>query len=238
RHAPVAGLLEQAGHTGGGGRLDEDADIGREPLLGIEDLLVGDRVDQTARVVTGGNGQVPGGGGADADSGGDRLGGGAGAAGHDGGGAFGLESSHRRELSGHARVPVLLVAHPVSGDVAGVAHRQDVDVRGAAEGVAHLEGRGLLSLQTVGVDRVDELDRVLGVQLAGDLEAVVEVPLDLHQLRPVDDGLGELAGGDLALRQQHDAGQSRGGGVGGRGGAGVARGGAHHRAGAVVQRLG
>src|SRR3712207_8921907 len=46
-------------------------------------------------------------------------------------------------------------ALPVRGDVAGVADRQAVDVRGVAEDVDDLERGGLLPLDPVLVDAVD-----------------------------------------------------------------------------------
>ncbi len=75
---------------------------------------------------------------------------------------------------------------------------------------------------------------MLRIELAGDLEAVVEVAVDLDQLRAVHHGLGELARGDLALRDQHRAGDPGRGRVGRGGGGGVAGRGAHHRGRAVA----
>jgi len=54
-----------------------------------------------------------------------------------------------------------------------------VDVGRVIEGVDHLEGRGLLVFDAVGVDRVHQLDRVGLGQLVGEGEAVVEVVVDL-----------------------------------------------------------
>src|SRR6185437_13821050 len=119
------------------------------------------------------------------------------------------------------------------GDVARVADRQAVDVGGVAERVHDLERRRLLALQTVRVDRVDQRDRVVDGQLAGQLEAVVERPVDLQQLRAVNQRLGELADRDLALGDEHGAGQAGPGRVGGRRRGRVAGGGADHRLGAL-----
>ncbi len=119
---------------------------------------------------------------------------------------------------------VLAVAQPVRRDVAGVAGRQHVHVGGVAEEVDDLEGGGLLALQPHRVDRVHQRDRVVLGEPARDPQAVVEVAADHDHLGAVHDRLGELAGGDLALRHQHerlDAGprgvrRHRGGGVAGR----------------------
>ena len=45
--------------------------------------------------------------------------------------------------------------------------------------------------------------------LAGQLEAVVEVAVDLEDARAVGERLGQLAQRDLALRHQHRAGHAR-----------------------------
>ena len=59
------------------------------------------------------------------------------------------------------------------------------------------------------VDGVDQRDgREVGGELAGQLQAVVEVAVDLDDLRAVHDRLRELAHRDLALRDQHRAGDA------------------------------
>src|SRR5439155_120324 len=78
--------------------------------------------------------------------------------GPDRGGAGRLEAQHLRELRSPAGVLVLPVALPVGGDVAGVADRDAVDVGGVAQHVDDLEGAGLLALDPVGIDRVDDGD--------------------------------------------------------------------------------
>ena len=117
---------------------------------------------------------------------------------------------------------VLDVAPPVRRDVAGVADGQAVHVGGVAEHVEDLERRGLLALDAERVDAVDERDGVVLGQVAAQVEAVVEVALDLQQLRAVHERLGELAERDLALGHEHGAGQAGPRGVGRRRRAGVA----------------
>ena len=51
--------------------------------------------------------------------------------------------------------------------------------------------------------------RVVGGDLAGQFQAVVEVAVDLQDLGAVHDGLRQLAHRDLALRDQHRAGDAR-----------------------------
>src|SRR5699024_12438174 len=86
------------------GGLDEDADLGGEHLLCVEDLLIADRVDEAARVVARLDREVPGGGGTDPDGGRDRLGVRDRVTGHGGRGAGGLETPHPRQRVGDARL--------------------------------------------------------------------------------------------------------------------------------------
>ena len=68
----------------------------------------------------------------------------------------------------------------------------------APELVEDLERRRLLALEPERVDRVDERDRMALPQLADELSALSNCR---HRDHPgaVDEGLGELAEGDLAL---------------------------------------
>ena len=98
-----------------------------------------------------------------------------------------------------------------------------------AELLDHLEGGRLLALYPVGVDRIDQLDRVLLGELADDRQGVVEVSLEGDDAGAVHERLGELADRDLALRDDHRAAQPGPGRVGGGAGRGVAGRGADHR---------
>ena len=231
---PAASSLQQPGDAGGRGGLDEDAVAPGQLGLRGEDLRVGHRGEPALGLLGRHLGQVPGRGVADADRGGLGLRVGERLTGHQRCGALGLEAAHHGAPGGAAEVGVLLVAEPVGRDVAGVADRQQVVVGGVAEEVADLEGRGLLALQPDRVDRVDQRDRVVAGQAAGDVEAVVEVAADHDDLRAVHDGLGHLAGGDLALGDQHERLEAGLGGVGRHRGRGVAGRGADHGLGTLV----
>ena len=101
-----------------------------------------------------------------------------------------------------------------------------------------LEGGGLLALQAQRVDRVDQRDRVAAGELAHELERLVEVAAQGDDARAVHERLGELAGGDLALRHDHRAAQAGTRCVGGQAGSGVARRGADDRLGPAAHRVG
>ena len=64
--------------------------------------------------------------------------------------------------------PRTRVTPPVGRDVAGIAHRQAVHVRGVAELVDDLERSRLLPLDADRVDRVDQRHRIVVGQLAGE----------------------------------------------------------------------
>jgi len=69
--------------------------------------------------------------------------------------AFSLEAHH---LGFSLRPSCLIVfgkAFPVSGDVAGIAHRYKQIVRGIVQLIDNLEGGCLLPLYAVGIKRID-----------------------------------------------------------------------------------
>ena len=70
------------------------------------------------------------------------------------------------------------------------------------------------------------------------VERLVEVAAHLEHPGAVHEGLGQLAQGDVALGDEHHAGQAGPRRVGGRRGRGVARRRAHDRLGALLDRLG
>ncbi len=124
---------------------------------------------------------------------------------------------------------VLAEAHPVGGDIAGVTHRQAQPVRGSAQGIANLEGSRLLALQAVGVERVDQGDRLPLGDLDHQRQGVVERAVHLDNPGAVGHRARQLASRHLALRDEHNRSHPRPGGVRRSRGGGVAGGGADHR---------
>src|SRR5207248_6433022 len=96
---------------------------------------------------------------------------------------------------------------------------------------------GLLPGDANRVDRIDQRDRIVDRGLAGQLEAIVEVAVDLQDPRAVQDGLRELAHRDLALGHQDGAGEPGARGIRGRGGRSVAGGRADDRLEPAGQRV-
>ena len=99
---------------------------------------------------------------------------------------------------------VFVEAHPVGADVAGVAHGDAQPIGGLAQGIHHLEGGGFLALQAEGVHRVHQGDRVLVRHFLHDRQGPVEVALHGQHFSAVEQGLGELALGHIAIGDQHE----------------------------------
>ncbi len=94
-----------AGQPGRRRRLAEDALVAGDVAIGLEDLVVGDRLDPTARFVAGGDRLRPAGRVADPDRRGDRLRLGDRVAQHDRRGAGRLEAEHPGQPVDRARPP-------------------------------------------------------------------------------------------------------------------------------------
>ncbi len=87
--------------------------------------------------------------------------------------------------------------------------------------VDDLEGGRLLPLDTCGVDAVDQRHGVLIGEISGEVQAVIEVAVDLQQSCAVGKGLTQLAQCDLSLWDQDGAHHARAHRIGSRAGAGV-----------------
>src|SRR5437762_11555101 len=93
---------------------------------------------------------------------------------NEGRGSLGLKAEHARTTRRQSRGLGLDESLPVRGDVAGVADRDAERIRRVAERVADLERGGLLSLDAVGIDAVDERRLTRLAELADHGERRVE----------------------------------------------------------------
>ena len=93
---------------------------------------------------------------------------------------------------------------PVGRDIAGIAHRNEQVVRRFAQDVHNLKGGRLLPFDAEGIDGIDQGHRILLGQRAHNVQRLVEIPADSHDLSTVHNGLGQLAQGDLALGDNDD----------------------------------
>src|SRR5215212_3150473 len=104
----------------------------------------------------------------------------------------GLKGPHPWRPASDASTPVLRITTPVRGHVRTVADWQDVQVGSVPELVDDFERRCLLSLQTDGIDGIDKGDRVVLGQPPSQVQACIEVALDLYDTGPMHDRLGQL----------------------------------------------
>jgi signal transduction histidine kinase len=117
------------------------------------------------------------------------------------------------------------------GGVSEGAGGNDDPVRGIpAALLEQLPDDRLLALDPPGVDGVEEGDAEGVGGVADQPQAGVEVATDEEGGRPVGQGLGQLARGDLVRGDEHEGGQAGLGRVGGHGGRRVPGGGAGHGA--------
>ncbi len=91
----------------------------------------------------------------------------------------------------------------MGGNIASIPHREGVIVRGVPQGLDDLEGRGLLALQAVGIDGIDQGNGGVGCHLLDDLHTRIKISADLQDHGAVHHGLGELTQGNLSLRDDH-----------------------------------
>ena len=224
------------------GGLAEDALEARQVTVRGEDLVVGDRLDEPARLVAGARSPCSHEAGLPI-----RI-----AVAIVSGCSTGWPSTSgaapaawKPDIRGSASIEpggaVVAEAHPVGADVAGVADRDREEVGRPPQVLADLERGGLLALEPVRVDRVDERDRVLGpapVSSRTIAQRLVEVAVDGEHPRAGGLRLEQLAGRDLALGQDDDDLEPGRRAVRGRRGRGVAGGGADDRPGALLERLG
>ena len=123
---------------------------------------------------------------------------------------------------------VFLEAHPVGGDVSGVAHRDAEPVRSITEGIDDFKCSCLLALKPVRVHRVDQRHGILLRCFTNDVQSAVEIAADGQNLSAVNEGLGQFPLGDVTVWNQHEGPHAATTGVGRGSGTGVAGTGADH----------
>src|SRR2546426_679934 len=147
------GDTEQSGYRRRARRLAEDAGLAGKAPVGGEDLGVGHRGEEPARVALRLHCRLPRGRVADANGGRDGLGLGDRCARDERRRAGRLEPEHDRTAR-----PELAEAAPVGADVAGIAHGKGDGVWDLPQRFGDLERGGLLPLDPMRVDAVQERD--------------------------------------------------------------------------------
>ena len=120
----------------------------------------------------------------------------------------------RRHQPGHLVDDVQFVEQLepfVSGaDVAQVAHRQNDPIRHLPIKLAHnFDAHRLLPFDAQAVHRVGQVDAVVLGQLLDDAHTAVKIGVQRKDVRAVGDGLDELGGAHLVLRQKDDGRDAR-----------------------------
>ena len=135
--------------------------------------------------------------------------------------ASGHRSVRRLACDQPRQLAALVEAAGVGACVPAAAVGKREHVRRRAQLLDDLERSGLLPLDAVRVERVDEHELVVPGELLCRVERLVEAAADLEQPRAGGDRLEELRCGDAACRDEHDRTQAGPRGVGGCGGGGV-----------------
>src|SRR3569623_2623614 len=234
----VLDVAQRASQRRGRRRFADNAFLAREQALCGEDFLGAAFVEPATRFLLGDPGPVPALRMADAERGRNGFGVVDRAAPQNRRRARGLITYHGRQAVDDAVLFIFLIAHPVRGNIAGIAYRQAMIIGRALELLDDFEGGGLLPLQAKRVDGVDDGDwRFLAV-VFHQFHAVVEIAFDLDHHRAVDHRLREFAHGDLAIGYQHERGNAGARRILRSRGRGVAGGGADDGAAALFHRLG
>ena len=194
--------------------LDADALPPSEELLCADDLLVGDGGGVSSGGVDGLQGLPSADGVADPDGGrhglgvllGDEVVGVVGECLGDRRGSLGLDAGEHRDLVDPSDLLELHACLVDGPDVGGVSDRQDDPVGDVVPELVHdLEQDGLLSLGPVRVDGVEQVELLLLGHPPGESQGVIEVAVDGQDLGSEEQGLGQLAHGDLPGREEHGA---------------------------------
>ena len=149
-----------------------------------------------------------------------------------------LNSQHLRAPRCDLGVEVLTIALPIGGDVSGVADRDAMQIGSVAERVDDLHRSRLLSLDPIGIDRVDEGKRQPFSQLLSKSQRIVEVTVHGKYASAVGCGLSQLALRNPTFRHQHKRPQAATSRIGGCRSTGIAGRRAEHGRGALLHRLG
>ena len=174
RQHPIGDRAFEDGQCGGGRRLAEDPLETGQAALRVEDRLIVDRRDHPLGLIARVDRTLPGRGVANADRRRDGLGVVDRMPQHERGSSRRLPAEHTREPARSSGAVLLTEAAPVCGDVAGVPDREREDVGRVTELIDDLEGSGLLALDPVRVDAVDERHRMVFAELPDDPECDVE----------------------------------------------------------------
>ena len=102
-----------------------------------------------------------------------------------------------------------------------------MEIRGIAQNVADFKRPRFLALNPIGVDMIDNRNRVLVADFAGEHQRIIKRAFNRDHFCPVNKRLGQFAQRNIGVGQQYDTLQSRARGIGRRRRTGIAGGRAH-----------
>ena len=117
-------------------------------------------------------------------------------------GSLGLDTGHHREPVDETKFLKFHESLIDGRNVAGIPHREHEPVRDIPQLVKRLKPDGFLSLETVRVDGVEEVEAVGETEIVDHLEGTVEVAPDRDDLCPMHEGLCYFPHCHLSGRQQ------------------------------------
>ena len=147
-----------------------------------------------------------------------------------------LESHHPGQFFAAPCLTPFLVAFPISGDVAGIAHRQKMEIGCLPQNFNDLECGGFLAFDPVRINRVDDGDGMAIRNFAHQSQRDIEIAAHRNHLGAAHERLGQFAQGDFPPGQKHGAGDADAGGISRGRGRGVAGGSANDGLGPLFNR--
>ena len=140
-------------------------------------------------------------------------------------GSSGLNYGEARHLVDEAELVQFAQGLAEGGGITQIAAGEDDPVGWIPVAlIQHFDDDRLLAFDAEGVDGVQQVNAETFGEAAHQGEDLIEVRLHLEGARAVFESLGQLAVGDVAVRDEDDRLQARGACVGGHGGGSVARG--------------
>ena len=107
----------------------------------------------------------------------------------------------------------LTIAFPISGDVAGVSNRKNMEIRGVSKFFNNLKSGCFLTFDPVRIDRIDDGNALESAEFTDEPQGIVKATTQGDDLCSVKVRLHELAACDLARREQDRAKDAGAGGI-------------------------
>ena len=117
---------------------------------------------------------------------------------------LGLKTHHFRLPNRLTRLVVFRVALPVSRNIAGITHGQEVVVRRVAQNIDNLKCRRFLPFDAIWIQRIDQRYGMFLSDTADNIKRLIEITVDSHDCGTVHYCLRQLAQRDITFRYHDD----------------------------------